>query len=674
MTRNFLTVFLTGAILCVLVGSIGCSHSGFVYDPEVLIIPCTVWLDELDISKVQEGYGTTRKNKSVDGNPLRIAGTEYKRGVGTHATGQFNICLDRGTSRFKALVGIDDEIVSNSAGIEAASVDFIVIGDGRELWRSGVMKAKMPAKELDINVSDVTHLKIVVNEGENNAFDHADWADARFEVANKKPVAINTAKARPYILTPKPGAEPRITGPKVFGVRPGNPFLFTVTATGRRPMMFSASGLPKGLALDSETGQITGSIKEEGTHTVKLIAENALGKDSRPFRIEVGDRISLTPPMGWNSWNCWGCAVDDEKVRATAKAIVDTGLINHGWSYVNIDDCWMVKLDSNDPVVGGRRRDENGMILANSKFPDIKNLTDYIHGLGLKAGVYISPGPFTCQSYEGSYQHESLDAQRFAEWGFDYLKYDWCGYGTISKGQTREELKKPYQVMREELDHVKRDIVYSLCQYGMGNVWEWGEDVGGNCWRTTGDIVDNWSSMVNIGFSQDKCSAYAGPGHWNDPDMLVVGMLGWGPDLHPSHLTSDEQYTHISLWCLLSAPLLIGCPIEQIDEFTLSLLSNDEVLEVNQDPLGEQAVPVRRDSTTQVWAKQMEDRSHAVGLFNLDDFEEQKVTVSWKDIGIEGSHSVRDLWRQKNIGIASDSFTATVRPHGVVLVKINKQQ
>ncbi|MBL7106179.1 MAG: NPCBM/NEW2 domain-containing protein [Phycisphaerae bacterium] len=649
--------------------SFGCQAKDYVYDP-VIVRDCdVVWLDELDVSKVASGYGSTQRNLSIDRNPMTIAGVVYDRGIGTHATGEFNICLDGESSRFKATVGIDDEV-----GEHKASVEFMVYGDGVELWRSGVMKPKMPAKQVDVDVSGVKHLKLVVDEGENNSYDHADWADASIEIAGKVPVAINTSRPRPYILTPKPGLQPRITGPKVFGVRPGNPFLFTVTATGQRPMKFLAINLPRGLSLDFATGRITGTIEKEGTYKVKLAAENSLSKNSRAFTIKAGDTIALTPPMGWNSWNCWGCAVDDEKVRATAKAIVDSGLINHGWSYVNIDDCWMVKLNSDDPIVGGKTRDENGMILTNEKFPDMQALTGYIHGLGLKVGLYTSPGPFTCQSYEGAYEHEALDAQKFAEWGFDYLKYDWCGYGTVSKGKTLEELKKPYQVMRRELDHVKRDIVYSLCQYGMGDIWEWGEEVGGNCWRTTGDITDSWSSMSKIGFSQDKCSPYAKPGYWNDPDMLVVGQVGWGPNLHPSNLTPDEQYTHISLWCLLDSPLLIGCPVEQMDEFTLNLLTNDEVLEVNQDSLGIQAVPVFKDATRQVWAKKMEDGSTAVGLFNLDGFVKQKVTVKFKNLGINGDYVVRDLWRQRDIGVFSESFTAVVPSHGVVLVKISEKK
>jgi alpha-galactosidase len=300
----------------------------------------------------------------------------------------------------------------------------------------------------------------------------------------------------------------------------------------------------------------------------------------------------------------------------------------------------------------------------------MKALTDYIHARGLKIGTYISPGPWTCQVYEGSWRHEQLDAQSFAAWGFDYLKYDWCGYGSVAPRPNLEQMKEPYIFMRMCLDRVDRDIVYSLCQYGMGEVWKWGAEVGGNCWRTTGDIVDTWGSMAGIGFVQADLASYASPGHWNDPDMLVVGKVGWGPNLRDSRLTPNEQYTHISLWCLLCSPLLIGCDLTQLDEFTLNLLTNDEVLEVNQDPLGRQARRVAREGYLEVWAKEMEDGSMAVGLFNRDETP-KTVTAKWADLDLNGKMRVRDLWRQKDLGVFEDAFEAEVARHGVMLVRIS---
>jgi alpha-galactosidase len=310
-------------------------------------------------------------------------------------------------------------------------------------------------------------------------------------------------------------------------------------------------------------------------------------------------------------------------------------------------------------------------------------LTKYVHSKGLKIGIYSSPGPLTCAGFTASYQFEEHDARRYADWGIDYLKYDWCSYGKIAPNPTLDDFKKPYRIMRAALDNVDRDIVYSLCQYGMGKVWEWGDEVGGNCWRTTGDIVDTWSSMAGIGFGQVGREAYAKPGNWNDPDMLVVGLVGWGPSLHPSRLTPDEQYTHISLWCLLASPLLIGCDLSRLDDFTRSLLTNDEVLEVNQDPLGNQARRIQNSDGVQVWIKDMEDGSKAVGLFNVgktsnDPIEmfnwegkrAAKVTISSAELGLAGPMKIRDLWRQKELGRFSESYTTEVPYHGVVLLRI----
>jgi alpha-galactosidase len=233
-----------------------------------------------------------------------------------------------------------------------------------------------------------------------------------------------------------------------------------------------------------------------------------------------------------------------------------------------------------------------------------------------------------------------------------------------------EIMQRPYRVMRAALDKVPRDILFSFCQYGMGKVWEWGAEIGGNSWRTTGDITDTWNSLSRIGFSQAGHEKYAGPGHFNDPDMMIVGMVGWGPRLHPTRLTPNEQFTHVSLWCLLASPLLIGCDMTKLDEFTLGLLTNDEVLDVDQDPLGRQAARLVQDGLKEVWAKDLEDGSKAVGLFNRDTAETE-VAVKWSDLGISGKHIVRDLWRQKDLGSLDTEFRTLVPHHGVVLVKVS---
>jgi hypothetical protein len=468
----------------------------------------------------------------------------------------------------------------------------------------------------------------------------------------------------PYILTPPVPSSPRINGAQAFGARPGKPFMFTIAASGERPMAFSASGLPDGLRINSLTGIITGTTPPAGTYKVTITARNARGEATRGLEIVSGDTLALTPPMGWNSWNAWGLSVDEEKVAASARTFVDKGLRDHGWMYINIDDGWQIRGSSSDP-----KRDSDGNIIVNNKFPDMARLGRRIHDLGLKFGIYTSPGTLTCGGYTGSYQYEQNDANSYASWGVDYLKHDWCSYGRVAKDSSLAELQKPYEIIRDALAKVDRDIVLSLCQYGMGNVWEWGNSVGGQLWRTTYDISDTWYSMSTIGFSQVENAPYVKPGAWNDPDMLVLGWVGWGPNLRPTRLTPDEQYTHMSLWCLLSSPLLLGCDLTRLDPFTLNLLTNDEVLAINQDPLGKQATPIIKDGQIQVWAKDLHDGGNAVGVFNLGDTVAE-FEVDFSALGIKDRQKTRDLWRQRDIGPFHEKHKVRIAPHGVVLLKV----
>lgn len=621
-------------------------------------------LEDMDLSHMHQDWGHPGIGKSVDGHELRIGKRTFKEGVGTHAGSTMRIALDGKGLRFRAWVGVDAEVKKRG------TVSFRILGDGKELLRTKPLRGGQDPLRVDLPISGLRQLVILVSgDGDGIDYDHADWAEARILYTGARPKAVAAPREKAVILTPKPGPRPRIRGARVFGLRPGSPMLFQIPATGKRPMGFGAEGLPEGLHVDAKTGAIRGSVARRGTYEIQLIAKNELGQDRRKLRLEVGDRIALTPPMGWNSWNCWAGAVDDAKIRASAQAMVESGLIRHGWQYINIDDCWMVKRKSKDPILGGPTRDAQGRLLCNKRFPDMKALANHVHGLGLKIGIYTSPGPWTCAGFEGAWQHEEQDAKSIADWGFDYLKYDWCGYGSIAKKPTLAQMKEPYILMGRILRKQKRDIVYSLCQYGMGKVSTWGGSVGGNSWRTTGDIRDTWSSMSGLGFRQDRNADYAMPGQWNDPDMLVLGMVGWGPKLHATRLTPNEQYTHMSLWCLLASPLLLGNDLAHMDDFTLSLLTNDEVLEVNQDPLGKQARRVSRKAGHEVWSKPMADGSLAVGLFNRDEVE-GRVEVDWKPLGIEGRQRVRDLWRQKDLGFFGTSFGAQVPRHGVVLLRI----
>ncbi len=463
----------------------------------------------------------------------------------------------------------------------------------------------------------------------------------------------------PYILTPQPSLLPHINSAAVLGVHPGSPILFKVAATGQKPLHYAISRLPKGLQLDVVTGIITGYLADSGEYTMNVSVSNVIGKALQILTIKAGSELALTPIMGWNSWNCWGINVSEDKVKSSAQALIDKGLIDYGWSYINVDDGWQAP-----------HRTADSTLMPNEKFANMKGLGDWLHSKGLKFGIYSSPGPKTCGGFTGSYLNEVQDAASYAKWGIDYLKYDWCSYDGIVKEDTSlAAYIKPYKIMDAALHSHKRDIVYSLCQYGMKDVGQWGREVHGQSWRTTEDIEDTWESMKHIGFEQYPLYRDAGPGHWNDPDMMIVGQVGWGENLHSSRLTPDEQYTHVSLWCMLSAPLLIGCDLSRLDAFTLNLLTNAEVLAIDKDVLGRQAQRIINNDSSQIWVKALSDGGKAVAIFNMG-AAYQNIKVPWKDLGLQEKLSVRDIWRQKDIGFIKDEYSTLVAPHGVMLIKV----
>lgn len=326
----------------------------------------TVWLDDLNLGLATQGWGSPQKNKSVGGQPLTLGGKKFERGFGTHAESRLQVNLNGAAIRFSASVGVDNEIND-----KAASVEFLVYGDGKLLWESGVMKAGEAPKPCEGALTGVKTLVLEVGEaGDGKAQDHADWAEAKFETTAG--AVLETSKAPPPgLLTPPVSATPRIKGARVFGVRPGKPCLYTIAASGERPMRFAAKNLPQGLKLDPQTGRLTGSVAKEGIYPIELSATNGKGEARRMLRLVAGDTICLTPPMGWNSWNCYARDINTDRIRATAKAMADSGLINHGWQYINIDDFWQVHHASNDPTMQSPRRTADGRILPNPRFPDM---------------------------------------------------------------------------------------------------------------------------------------------------------------------------------------------------------------------------------------------------------------------------------------------------------------
>lgn len=633
----------------------------------------TVWLDEIKSNGYYiQDWGAPQVNRSVVGTPLSVGGKRFERGIGGHAISRMLFDLGGKAQKVEGLVGPDD------ANLFSTNLEFKIIGDGRELWRSGVMTRGDAAKPFEVDLTGVDKVLLLIDMCDDEfMYDHADWAEVKFITDGSDvkaiPVWPAAVKKEPYILTPEAPATPLINNPKVYGATPGADFLWSVMASGERPMTFEAKGLPKGLKIDRNSGVISGSVKKAGDYKVTLIAKNKSGVDKKEVVIKIGDRISLTPIMGWSSWNCWRFGASDEILRRTTD-IMHEKLHPYGWTYVSVDDGWEAPS-----------RDADGVLQGNERWPDMKSLTDYMHSKGMKFGLYSSPGPTTCGNFIASYQHEDIDAKTWADWGVDYLKYDYCSHTQVEKDSSEGSIREPYDKMRAALDSAGRDIVYCV-GYGAPRVWVWGAEAGGNHWRTTCDITDHWNVVQAIGNCQDVCAPATAPGRFNDPDMMVVGEVGggWGAPKHPTLLTPDEQYAHVSLWAILSAPLLLGCDVERLDDFTLSLLTNREVIAVDQDELCAPATKKVVDNG-QIWYKPLADGSVALGCFNMDPYfvlwnqddgeamqhRDYGFTVDLRELGFDGEVTVRDLWRNADImTTAAESFDVAVPYHGVKLLKI----
>ena len=632
-----------------------------------------IWLDTLPLDHIRQNWKSAAKCRSVDGNPLTINGKVYERGVGSHSPGDGCFTLDGKVLSFEAVVGLDDDAEKEGDVIFRVYADDKLVAESPKLGEKYETRGPVTLKA---DLKGATKFELEIDKIDGEECDHADWCQAFFTAEDGATIEpVQNAVEQLGILSPKIPKTPRINGPKVFGVGPDHPIIYRLPVSGERPMEFKAENLPEGTSFDQKTGILTGSVKKEGAYTITFTAKNKLGEAKRTLKLVVGDKIALTPPMGWNSWNCFAGKVSQKDIEKAAEAMVNSGLADHGWNYINIDDFWQNRpREKHDDTLMGPERMPDGTIAPNKRFPDMKGLADFVHSKGLRIGLYSSPGPETCGCCVGSWEHEEQDAKTYADWGYDYLKYDWCSYSRVATGQGKEYWTKPYTVMGKALKNQNRDILLSLCQYGWGDVSTWGNEVWGSCWRTTGDITDTWDKMFEILEKQVPLWTYGGPDSWNDPDMLIVGKVGWG-DLHPTRLTPNEQYTHVSLWAILCSPLLIGCDLTDLDEFTLSLLTNDEVIEVNQDELGAQAARIRDDEKSEIWAKPMSDGSIVMAFFNKSKRPaKQTIVANLESLGLTGHWLARDLWRQQDIGIFSKTYSCEVPSHATQLVRFFPKQ
>jgi alpha-galactosidase len=504
------------------------------------------------------------------------------------------------------------------------------------------------------------------------------------------------------ILTPAPAKAPRINGPKLYGARPGKKFIYRIPTQGERPIRFSVEGLPDSFELDAEQGIITGTVPQKrADYALVFAAENGHGKAERPFRLVVGDKLALTPPTGWNHWGGHASNISDEIIRAAAELFIKRGLADVGFQYIGIDDCWMrlspaeYRNVTKDPdgfymmkhkgidfdKMVGEPRDAAGNIIPNGYFPDMKGLVDDIHALGLKAGIYSSPGPLTCQNLEGSRGHEEQDAKQYAEWGFDLLKYDRCTAGGIINQLKKKEnplplLKEFWRAMVGFLEETDRDIVVNLCQYGHNESWKWAPSIGVQSWRISGDlnhhINDYFKAALRIATDLRE---YSQPGQWNDPDFMYVGRqvqtrFNHFAQSQPTGLTGNQEYQYVSLWAMICAPFFFSTDVLHVDDFTIGLLSNPDVMDISQDELGRVAGVIRNDGNQVVLAKKLVDGSTAVALFNTDPENEAVIQVDWADFGGCCEMEVFDVWRQKDLGVYEPGISVRLSPNGVALLKI----
>lgn len=508
------------------------------------------------------------------------------------------------------------------------------------------------------------------------------------------PAPVSGVATAAEIRTPKPGAAPVINSVERFGVRPNHPVFYKIPATGQKPLHYSAKGLPPGVSIHPENGILGGRVSQPGEYPLLLTVQNEVGLANRLFVLSVGESIGLTPVMGWNSWYVWSESVSQAHLLNAARAMVESGLIDYGWSYLNIDDCWQ-----------GRRGGEFGAIQPNERFPDIRQMCDAVHAMGLKVGIYSTPWMASYAGFIGSsgwnaegnpeekalppeqrlqpsqwfgrypglhhrkldqvgpYWFGDADSRQWAAWGIDLLKLDWNPIDVPTAERMHRQLRES-----------GRDLILSLSNNASLDTGD-GLSKQAEQWRISGDIRDRWPSLLQIVRRAEGWKPFSGPGHFADLDMLQVGRIGVPNTLvqttRPSGLTPYEQYAQLTYWALFSSPMLLSCDLTQLDDFTLNLLCNNEVNAVNQDALGRQAEK-RRSGSREVWLKPLSNGDYAVGIINKAALP-CSVEVQNRLLGVEGNWTVRDCWRQKTVGELQTGVRVRLQPHDAALLRIRKQ-
>lgn len=547
----------------------------------------TMYLDDLNISLVRQGFAKPQAKKSVSENPIEINGKQFERGIGTHAWSEIVVALNKSAKTFTAEVGITDD----APGVGVA--EFICIVDQKVAWKSSNKTKGEGAGQVSLDLTDAEELILLCTDADVTMdFCHCAWADAKLE--------LKDGNARSKI-----------------GIK----------------------------SLDTGECDIA---------TIDIDQEDYSEIFANKQR----------PPMGWNSWNVWGEEITQEAILEAGKHLIQSGLSKAGYEYINIDDGW------------AGERDQDGKIKPNERFPDMKGLVTSLHEMGLKVGTYSSPGKKTCAGYTGSFGREKEDAEFYAACDFDFLKYDYCSYNLEVKTEApQSEHKLPYQRMSEALKKVEQEtgkrIELSLCTAGWFQPWEWGKELDALMWRTTSDVFDTWGSVTSFLSRHDEIAEFQQPGHYNDPDMLVVGKLGWAKDQRNSQLTHAEQVSHITLWAMLSAPLLIGCNLAELDDFTKNLLTNPEVLAIDQDSLGQSARLIIKDNFVYAWSKKLSNGDSAISIMNRGPVTEE-FSLNFSKLNLSKPEKIRDCWKRKYIKSEAETLELSLKPHNSVLLRLSE--
>ena len=680
-------------ICCLLVALSVLAHGG--------AYASSFYLDEVDLAasvrpKPKAWRGAPQAKKSIKGKPLVLGSVTYERGVGMRCQA-IHLDLDR-AERFEAVVGIDDASGLTQRHRPAKQgrgwVRFFL--DGEEIYDTGFLTRTSAPQRVAL---DLRGRRRMVIEGFGGDFGssygafQADIGEGRFTLAeggSVKAIAADDPSVEEWgILTPPASERPRINGPRVFGVRPGRPVFFRLPVTGLRPFEITVTGLPDGVMFDPESRLLTGAVARPGTYPIAFLVRNSRGWAKQTLRLIVGDRIALTPALGWNSWNCFMRDITAEKALAQAAAMVNSELVEHGWSYICLDAHW---ARTEDPKMLARHpvewappcRNADGTIRPTAFFPDMKKYVDAIHAKGLKAGIYSSPSFIDCGQCAGVGTNIAANVRQFVDWGFDYLKYDYCGAGSVTKHYRREQdagrFVPPkgfdmhengdaalFALMGEELRRQPRDIVYALSQVENFGAETWGASVGAASWRCDGDLTDIWERVVTVPERNAPRMKGNRPGFVADLDMLCIGFTRDGI---MTFLTPNQQYTHLSIWAITASTMMLGCDLTKMDDFTRALLSNDEVLAVSQDELVAPAELKVVDHGTQIWTRRLADGSFAALAVNKRPFK-RRLRFDFAALGLPKTAMLRDLWRQRTLGDKLSSYEVELPPCAPFFVQVD---